>query len=101
MPLLYCQKRTDSTFVPINSALDLALHRIEFALLTPIAIEPVIPEPVPSLVILGLLGLGKLVAEGEIQQRMNNTQSIRYSYVFSAKPFTWQEHCYKQDREQP
>ena len=35
-----------------------------FALLTPIAIEPVIPEPDPSLVMLGLLGSAKLVAEG-------------------------------------
>ena len=94
-------ERADSTSVPINSALDLALHRIEFTLLAPIAIEPVIPEPVPSLVILGLLGLDKLVAEGDIQQRMCNTLSIRYSYVFSAEPFTWQEHCYKQDHGQP
>ena len=59
MPLLYCQKRADSTLKPTNLTIDLALHHMVFALLTPIAIEPEIPEPGPSLVMLDLVGLAK------------------------------------------
>ena len=59
-----------------------------FALLTAIAIETVIPEPDPSLVILGLVGSAKQVAEG-----VNATEGEQYSlqqYVsILCKPFTW------------
>ena len=64
VPLLYCQKRADSRFVPINLTSALAVHETVFFLLAPIAIEPVIPGPDPSLVILGLLGSAGQVAEG-------------------------------------
>ena len=47
---------------------------------------------------LSLVGCDKQVAEGEVQQRMSNTLS--FGYVYSAKPLTWQEHCYTHDREQ-
>ena len=71
---------------------------MEFLLLTAIAIEPVIPGPDPSLVMLGLLGSAKQVAEERIQQWINNTLS--FGNVYSAKPLTWEEHCYRHDREQ-
>ena len=54
--------------------LSLALHQMEFALLTAIAIEPVIPGPVPCLVILGLVGWAKQVAEG-----VNTTEDKQYA----------------------
>ena len=101
VPLLYCQKRVINTFLRKNSTLDLALHQMVFALLTAIAIEPVIPGPDPSLVILGLVGSAKQVAEGEIQRRMSSILSFGYHELFSAKALTWQEHCYRQDREKP
>ena len=53
--------------------LDLALHYMAFALLTLIAIEPVIPEPDPSLVMLGL-GWAKQVVGGV--NRYNSRRAI-------------------------
>ena len=60
-----------STFLTDLCAL--LLHQMAFALLTPIAIEPVIPEPDPSLVMLGL-GWAKQVAGGV--NRYNSRRAI-------------------------
>ena len=76
VPLLSCQKRAESRFEPINSTLDLTLRQMVFAFLTPIVIDLVIPEPDPSLVILGLLGSAKQVAEGV--NRYNSRKAILY-----------------------
>ena len=56
-----------------------------FALLTPIAIEPVIPGPDPCLVILGLVGSAKQVAEG-----VNTTEDKKYALhqLLSTKTLT-------------
>ena len=53
--------------MPINLISVIALHQMVFALLTPIAIEPVIAELdlAPSLVMLGVLGSAKQEAEEE------------------------------------
>ena len=72
MLILYCQKRADSTFVPINSALDLALHQMVFALLTAIAIEPVIPEPISCYIEPSWLGQTS-------GRRRNTTEDEQYS----------------------
>ena len=80
VPLLYCQKRADSRFVPINLTFALALHQMAFALLTPIAIEPVLAELAPSLVILGLVRWAKQVAEGVYKCR--NTQKVSNTLSF-------------------
>ena len=52
-----------------------------FALLTLIAIELVIAEPDPSLVILGLVGWAKQVAKG-----VNTTEDEQYSLFRLATP---------------
>ena len=77
VPLLYCQKRAESTFDPINLTIDLALHQMVFALLTPIAIEPEIPQPDPSLAMLGLVGWAKQVTEG-----VNTIADEQYSLLW-------------------
>ena len=77
MPLLYCQKRADSTFKPINLTIDLALHQMVFALLTPIATGPEIPELDLSIVMLDFVGSAKQVAEG-----MNTIADEQYSLLW-------------------
>ena len=84
--------------MPINLTLDLALHQMVFALLTPIVIELVIPEPDPSLVILGLVSWAKQVADGV--NRYNSRKAILRPSAIS-KTLTWQEHCYRHDHAQP
>ena len=77
VPFLYSKKRADSRFKPTNLTIDLALHQMVFAFLTPIATGPEIPELDLSLVMLDFVVSAKQVAEG-----MNTIVDEQYSLLW-------------------